>query len=266
VPVQFDFQKHFDVGASPCACPVSGDHGDAPTNELRTPQPVVNVLFDLDGTLTDPREGILACFKHALLELGCSPPPDLDLERYIGPPLQECFGSLLPSQNREQIDRAIALYRARFSTEGMFENRVYPGVRAALAHLEGLGAALYVATSKPHVFAEPIVTDLGLKSHFRAVYGCELDGAHANKADLIAYVLKKESLSPGSTFMIGDRAHDIIGAKANGVFPIGALWGYGTRQELSGAGATVFCERPAMLSEILSSHIAVQSASRSDRR
>ena len=113
--VQFDFQKHFDVGPSPCACPVSGDRGDAPTNELRMPQPVVNILFDLDGTLTDPREGIVACFKHTLLELGYCAPPDSDLARYIGPPLQERFASLIGSQNREQIASAIALYRQRFS-------------------------------------------------------------------------------------------------------------------------------------------------------
>jgi phosphoglycolate phosphatase len=219
---------------------------------------VVNILFDLDGTLTDPREGIIACFKHALLGLGYCTPSDSDLERYIGPPLQDCFASLLGSEGQKQIDSAVALYRQRFSTEGMFENHVYPGVRAALTRLEGLGAALYVATSKPHVFAEPIVTHLGLKSHFRAVYGCELDGARSNKAELIAHVLREESLPASATVMIGDRDHDIIGAKANGVFPIGVLWGYGTREELSAAGATVFCEQPEMLSGILSSRTALR--------
>jgi phosphoglycolate phosphatase len=229
------------------------------------PQPVVNVLFDLDGTLTDPREGIVACFKHALRELGYRAPPDSDLERYIGPPLQECFASLLRSQSQKQIAAGIALYRQRFSATGMFENAVYPGIHSALAQLHAMGAVLYVATSKSRVFAERIVDHFGLKSHFRAVYGSELDGARANKGDLIAHILKEESASPHATFMVGDRAHDVIGAKANGIFPIGALWGYGTREELSAAGATAFCEQPEMLSEMLLSNIAILPASTSDR-
>jgi phosphoglycolate phosphatase len=225
------------------------------------PQPVVNILFDLDGTLADPQEGIVACFKHTLLELGYCVPPDSDLERYIGPPLQECFVSLIGSQNREQIASAIALYRQRFSAKGMFENSIYPGVHSALAQLHAMGAVLYIATSKSRVFAERIVDHFGLKAYFRGLFGSELDGTRSNKAELIAHVLAQESLSPDLTYMVGDRAHDMIGAKTNGVVPVGALWGYGTREELSAAGATVFCERPEMLGEVLLSHIAgVQQA------
>jgi phosphoglycolate phosphatase len=104
------------------------------------------------------------------------------------------------------------------------------------------------------VFAERIVEHFGLKSYFRMIYGSELNGARSNKAELIAYILKEESMAPRSTFMVGDRAHDVLGAKANGVFPVGALWGYGSREELSAAGATVFCERPEVLNEVLSSN------------
>ena len=107
----------------------------------------MNVLFDLDGTLTDPREGIVACFKHALHGLGYCPPPDSDLECYIGPPLQECFALLLRSESPEQIDAAVNLYRQRFSAKGIFENAVYPGVHDALAELRTGGARLYIATS-----------------------------------------------------------------------------------------------------------------------
>jgi phosphoglycolate phosphatase len=266
VLVQFDFQKHFDVGASPCACPVSGDRGDSPTNELRMPQPIVNVLFDLDGTLTDPREGIVGCFKHTLLELGYCAPPDSDLERYIGPPLREGFASLLGSERHEQIDLAVGLYRQRFSERGIFENAIYPGIHSALAQLDVMGAALYVATSKSRVFAERIVEHFGLKVYFRAIYGSELDGTRSDKGELIAHILEKESLSARSTFMVGDRAHDVIGAKTNGIFPIGALWGHGTREELSAAGATAFSEQPEMLIEILLSNIGILPASTSDRR
>ena len=233
--------------------------------KLPMPQPVVNVLFDLDGTLTDPREGIVACFKYTLLELGYCVPPDSDLERYIGPPLREGFASLLGSERHEQIDLAVALYRQRFSERGIFDNVIYPGIHSALAQLDVMDAALYVATSKPRVFAERVIDHFGLKSYFRAVHGSELDGTRSNKAELIAHILAQESLSPHSTFMVGDRAHDVIGAKANGIFPIGALWGYGTREELSAAGATVFCDRPEMLSEMLLSNIAILPASTSDR-
>lgn len=224
------------------------------------PRPFVNVLFDLDGTLTDPREGIVTCFKHALLEMGYCAPPDSDLERYIGPPLREGFASLLGSERHEQIDLAVALYRQRFSERGIFDNVIYPGIHSALAQLDVMDAALYVATSKPRVFAERVIDHFGFKSYFRAVHGSELDGTRSNKAELIVHILAQESLSPHSTFMVGDRAHDVIGAKANGIFPIGALWGYGTREELSAAGATVFCDRPEMLSEMLLSNICYSTS------
>ena len=225
----------------------------------------MNVLFDLDGTLTDPREGIIACFKHALHGLGYCPPPDSDLERYIGPPLQECFASLLPSESPEQIDTAVDLYRQRFSTEGIFENEVYPGIHDALAELRTGGASIYIATSKPCVFAQRIVDHFGLRSYFQMIYGSELDGTRSNKSELIAHILAKESIPPRSTFMVGDRAHDVIGAKANGVFPVAALWGYGTREELNAAGATIFCERPEMLGKALLSSTGFASISVSGR-
>ena len=211
----------------------------------------MNVLFDLDGTLTDPREGIVASFKHALYELGCCSPLDFELERYIGPPLRECFVALLGSERQEQIDRAVALYRQRFSAKGMFENTVYPGVHHALVALQAAGARLYIVTSKPRVFAERIADHFDLRSYFKMIYGSELYGTRSDKSELIAHILKEEAMSPGSTFMVGDRAHDVVGAKVNKVFPIGALWGYGTREELSAAGATVFCERPEMVGNVL---------------
>src|SRR5262245_64472844 len=215
---------------------------------------MVNVLFDLDGTLTDPREGIVACLKYALLGLGRTCPPDSALARFIGPPLQECFGTLLGSTDSKDIDSAVTLYRQRFSSTGMFENSIYPGIHSALTALRGSGAALFVATSKPQVFAKRIVEHFGLMDYFRAVYGSELDGTRSNKSDLIAYVLKSESLSPHMTVMVGDRAHDIAGARAQGVLPIGVLWGYGSYDELIAAGATTLCAQPALLSDILLSN------------
>ena len=215
---------------------------------------MVNVLFDLDGTLTDPREGIVACLKHALLRLGRTCPADSELARFIGPPLQEIFGTLLGSTDPKDIDSAVTLYRQRFSSTGMFENSVYPGIHSALTTLRGSGAALFVATSKPQIFAQRIVEHFGLMDYFSAVYGSELDGTHSNKSDLIAHVLKSESLSPHATAMVGDRAYDIVGAKAHGVFPIGVLWGYGSYDELIAAGATALCAQPALLKDIVLSN------------
>jgi phosphoglycolate phosphatase len=215
---------------------------------------MVNVLFDLDGTLTDPREGIVACLKYALLGLGHDCPSDLDLARFIGPPLKESFAVLLHTADRKQINAAVELYRQRFSSKGMLENTVYPGIHSALTTLRGRGALLFVTTSKPRVFAERIVEHFGLKEYFCAVYGSELDGTRSDKGELIAHVLQAESLSPHSTVMVGDRAHDILGAKAHAVFPIGVLWGYGSSDELIAAGATTLCAKPETLDNMLLSN------------
>ena len=142
---------------------------------------MLNVLFDLDSTLTDPREGIVACLKYALLGLGHNCPSDLDLARFIGPPLQESFAVLLHSTDPKQINAAVELYRQRFSSKGMLENSVYPGIHSALTTLRG-HALPFVTTSKPRVFAERIGEHFGLKEYFCAIYGSELDGTGSTKA------------------------------------------------------------------------------------
>jgi phosphoglycolate phosphatase len=210
---------------------------------------LVNILFDLDGTLTDPREGILACFKYALQELQVALPTESELERFIGPPLWDSFSTLVGSANEAKLGQAVALYRERFAARGMFENKLYPGIADALAMLQKGGIWLYVATSKPRVFAERIVEYFGLEQYFRAIHGSRLDGSYADKSELIAEVLRSESLTPDETVMIGDRDHDVIGAKANGLFSVGALWGFGSRDELVSAGAELLCEAPNMLVE-----------------
>lgn len=219
----------------------------------------MNVLFDLDGTLTDPREGIVACFKHALAGAGCACPPDAELERFIGPPLHETLGLLVGTDDLVRFDLALSLFRDRFSAVGMFENAVYPEIPSALASLRTLGAMLYVATSKPQIYAERIIEHFGLGRYFQAVYGSELVGTRSGKADLIGYVLESESLVARDTFMVGDRAPDVFGARVHGVRAIGALWGYGTREELVEAGASVLVDRPAMLAAVLSSNYSLSN-------
>lgn len=218
----------------------------------------MNVLFDLDGTLTDPKEGILACFKYALETLGVESPSDLELQRFIGPPLQESFAALFGPGKREAVNRAVSLYRERFATQGMFENQIYPGVKQALARLLVANCSLYLATAKPRVFAVGIVEHFGLGGSFRQVYGSELDGTNADKSKLIGHILRAEPLAVTETIMVGDRSHDMNGARANNVFAVGALWGYGSKAELVSAGASVLCESPRNLPEVLFSSFAIE--------
>lgn len=207
----------------------------------------MNVLFDLDGTLTNPRDGILACFKYALQALQVDLPADPELERLIGPPLRESFAAIVGSNHEANVARAVELYRERFAARGMFENRLYPGIIDALEYLQKDGAQLFVATSKPSAFAERIVKHFGIGHFFRDVHGSEMDGRYADKTELIAKVLRLESLVRDETVMVGDRAHDVIGAKTNGVFSVGALWGFGSRDELVSAGADLLCEAPGAM-------------------
>jgi len=225
-------------------------HARAISREHRAAAPM-NILFDLDGTLTDSSPGFIASIRHALLKLDHPVPPDAEIQGYIGPPLEATLASLLGSDSAEHLAAGIAHYRERYGRQGLFENSVYPGIPEALALLRDAGATLFVATSKPHVFACRILEHFGLQPYFKAIYGSELDGRLSNKAELIAHLLAAESLAPAVTFMVGDRLHDVRGALANGVTPIGILWGFGSQAELVEAGAQLFCHHPSQLQAML---------------
>lgn len=207
-----------------------------------------SILFDLDGTLTDPKPGITRCIQHALRELGCPCPEADDLEWCIGPPLQGSFHRLLGSEDPLRGARALALYRERFSEVGLFENTVYDGIPDALHTLRESGYWLFVATSKPHVFAGRILDHFGLGPFFDGIYGSELDGTRVDKGELLAHLLGAEGLNADQAVMVGDREHDVRGAAQNEVRCIGATWGYGAPQELIEAGAAVLCGKPEELS------------------
>jgi phosphoglycolate phosphatase len=195
----------------------------------------LDILFDLDGTLTDPVLGITRCIQHALTGLGRTA-PDLDsLRRCVGPPLQDSFAELLETKDEILLAEAIRLYRERFKPVGMFENSVYPDVPEGLETLRAQGHRLWVATSKPHVFAQEIVEHFGLARFFERVHGSELSGVNADKGDLIRHVLAEEGIPPEQAWMVGDRMHDVLGARRNGVEAIGVLWGYGSEEELRAA-------------------------------
>jgi phosphoglycolate phosphatase len=201
------------------------------------------IFFDLDGTLTDPKPGITRSIQYALQKLGhAAIPTEDELTWCIGPPLRASFVRLLGAE--EHADRAVSLYRERFSDIGLFENRVYNGIAEVLTTLSQSGQRLFVATSKPHVFARRIIEHFGLRHHFEHVFGSELDGTHVDKSDLLAYALKTTSADPSKALMIGDRSHDMVGAKNNGMQGIGVLYGYGSKEELLGAGARQICATP----------------------
>ncbi len=213
------------------------------------------ILFDLDGTLTDPREGITRSIAYAMERMGVAPPPLDDLCFAIGPPLRPTLGRLIGDESPAAIERAIALYRERFADVGLFENAVYDGVAETLAALAATGATLVVATSKPRVYAERIVRHFALDAHFAAVHGCELDGTREDKRDLLAHLLAHHGFDARQAVMIGDRGADMIAARHHGVNALGVLWGYGTRDELSAAGAQMFCDRPIDIPDALASAV-----------
>lgn len=202
------------------------------------------ILFDLDGTLTDPKEGIVNCIFHALDKLGIGFDENINLSNYIGPPLQQTFAELLNSNDESLINTALSHYRERFKKSGMFENYVYEGIEELLSHLTDSGCTLYVATSKPSIFARQILDHFKLSHYFNRTYGSELDGSLSNKIDLIKHILSKEDIDNENCFMVGDRKHDAIGAIENGVTPLGILWGYGSQEELATVGVTHIYERP----------------------
>ena len=205
------------------------------------------VFFDLDGTLTDPKPGITECIRHALGGLGRTPPPADELVWCIGPPLSASFATLLETTDDILIARSLALYRERFGTVGLYENAVYPGIPEAVAAVRAAGFATFVATSKPHVYARRIVEHFGLDTLFDGVYGSEMDGTRVEKADLIAYALAGERLAPDRVLMIGDRQHDMIGARRCGVRAIGVSYGYGSEAELRAHGAEAIAHAPGAI-------------------
>jgi phosphoglycolate phosphatase len=213
---------------------------------------VTALLFDLDGTLTDPKPGIVRCMRYALERLDApSPSDDVLASLSIGPSLRGTFATLLETSDRALVERALALYREQYAETGLFENHVYDGVARMLDDAPLVASAAFVATLKPKVYADRIVHHFGLARHFDGVYGPELEGRFDDKAELLAHLLAVEKIASANAVMIGDRAGDIVAARANGVRSVGVLWGYGSRAELLDAGADGLCESPGELASRL---------------
>lgn len=227
------------------------------------------ILFDLDGTLTDPKIGITTCVQYALRKMGIEE-PDLDrLVSFIGPPLTDSFREFY-GMDEEKSGQAVTYYRERFSTVGLLENEVYPGIPAMLAELKRTGKRLAIASSKPTVFVKKILEHFEICQYFDVIVGSELDGTRCRKEEVVEEALRQ--LLPGKRYnqlrkgtialtkggqsdceivMVGDRRFDIEGAREYGIVSIGVAYGYAEEGELAEAGADIIVQTVDELAEVL---------------
>ena len=203
------------------------------------------VLFDLDGTLTDPGLGITNSVMYALKKFNIEVEDRTSLYKFIGPPLKESYAKYYHFSDEEST-RAVTYYREYFSVKGIYENVLYDGIAELLEKIKDSGRKVVLATSKPEEFAVEILRYFHIDHYFDFVAGSTMDGTRVRKADVIAYALESHGITDLSlAVMVGDREHDILGAKEIGLDSIGVLYGYGSREELENAGATYIAEHVA---------------------
>lgn len=203
------------------------------------------ILFDLDGTLTDPGVGITNSVAYALQKYGIEVEDRTELYKFIGPPLQESFEKYY-GFSQEEAGRAVEYYREYFRDKGIFENFVYEGIENLLRTIYNSGKRMLVATSKPELFATKILEHFHLAKYFTYIAGADMDGRRTKKDEVISYALESCQISDYTkAVMIGDREHDVLGANKVGIDSIGVLFGYGNFEELKNAGATYIAERVA---------------------
>lgn len=209
-----------------------------------------HMIFDLDGTLTDPKVGITEAIKFALNKMGEPIPEMRVLEDFIGPPLFDSFiekCGLTPSQAMKAVD----YYREYYAVKGLYENHPYPGIEDALKALKAEDVHMYVATSKPEVYAKKILTHFGLNGYFDCIAGATLDGSITKKEEVLDYLSETCDLaSLNSVLMVGDRKFDIEGARHAGFDAAAVLYGYGSREELEAHSPEYMVETPALLLNI----------------
>ena len=209
------------------------------------------IIFDLDGTLTDPGVGITNSAMYALEKWNIKVAERSELYKFIGPPLRDSFMNFY-GFSEEQAKEAIVYYREYFKDKGIFENEVYPGIVELLQQLKASGKKIVLATSKPEEFAIRILKHFDLFDYFDFVGGAYMDGVRNKKGEVIQYVLESAGITDlSTTVMIGDREHDIIGAKQNGIDSIGVLYGYGSLEELENAGAMHIVEKPDEIAAVI---------------
>lgn len=208
------------------------------------------IFFDLDGTLTDPMEGICKAAAKGLAHFGIEKDYK-DLTYFIGPPLmdtyRDCFG-----MSGEQAKEAVRVFRAYFQPIGIYENQIYPGIETMLKHLEEADCYLAMATSKPEPMAEIVLEHFKIRSYMKLVAGSTMDETRTKKSEVLQYAIDRLGLSDLSeAVMVGDRSYDVLGAKAFGMKSVGVLYGYGSREELEEAGADYIVESVEELETLL---------------
>lgn len=206
-----------------------------------------DLVFDLDGTLTDPLRGISRCVNHALTCQGQEEAPEASVAALIGPPLDQIFQTLVPGASAAVVEEFVAKYRERYALLGYAENEIYDGVADALTSLSEAGLRMGVCTSKRVDFAEKILEHFGLRSHFEFVDGGDVGVSKAQQLE----ALRRNGWVGAHSRMIGDRAVDILAAHENGLSSVGVLWGYGSRAELAEAGADEILTEPERLLQLL---------------
>ena len=208
------------------------------------------ILFDLDGTLTDPGEGITNSVAYSLKKFGIEVEDKTELYKFIGPPLVDSFKEFYGFSD-DKAWQGVEYYREYFADKGIFENKVYKDITKVLETLRNKGYHLLIATSKPTKYAVKILEEFNLAGYFDFVSGSDMNEKNSNKSEIIRYALAMNNIAPEEAVMIGDRKHDIIGAKANGVHSIGVLYGYGDMQELQMACADDIAQTVEMILEYL---------------
>ena len=212
-------------------------------------------LVDLDGTLTDSAPGIIASIEHAYDALDIPRPSEEELALFVGPPIEESV--VRHGVPVERVPELITAYRSAFTRGGMFDNSVYDGIVDALTALRAAGLRLCVATSKPELFARQIVEHFDLDGYFEAVCGASMDGSRSTKADVVAHALETMAATedglpdPERIIMVGDREHDVLGARAHGIPTISVAWGYAPAGEIDEAAPLAVVETPDALVKVL---------------
>jgi phosphoglycolate phosphatase len=209
------------------------------------------IFFDLDGTLSDSREGITKCLCYALEQIGREPPSRAELEKFIGPPLRKIFPDLLSDAGLDLVEKCVSLYRERYGAVGIYESVLYPDIRELLSSLRQMSFRLFVVTSKSQIYAERVIAHFSLTNYFEAVYGPACDGRFDDKRELVAYVLQELGVRPAEVVMVGDRRDDIAAAVVNGCSAVGITYGFGSVEELTTAGASALVHSPLELVKLL---------------
>ncbi|MHC5218487.1 HAD family hydrolase [Enterococcus sp. LJL128] len=208
------------------------------------------LLFDLDGTITDSGKGIINSVTYALKKMKVAVSPQDNLRSFIGPPLKDSFMTNY-DLDETAAEKAVAYYREYYRETGIYENTVYEGIPEVLKQLKQAGCQLYIATSKPEHFARQIADYFQLTDFFEGIYGASMDGIRSKKGDVIRYALNNGNINPAEAVMIGDREHDILGAAENNLPAVGVLYGYGSKEELTVAGAYKILSKPVELADLL---------------